>query len=104
MVPEVVASPGAFAAGHRLRSALAVGLIRPPGIELPEKTVGVALLPGQAPSAFTEPAQGSTIGVLMAEKSPLRSAVLGTVVVNGSPVRNRKPSQLANQNVRLRPS
>src|SRR5258708_35930593 len=102
MVPVVGASQLTYAVGHILRRALEVGLIRLPGIALPEKGVGVALLSGQAPSLFTEPAQGSIIGALIPVKSPLRSAVVGTVVVNGSPVRNRKPSQLTNQKVRLR--
>src|SRR5882757_6494588 len=104
MVPDGVTTPGAFGAGQRLSNALEVGLIRPGEMTFPTSGAGLALLPGHAPWAFTIPAQGSTICVLMAEKSPFRSAGVGTVVVNGSPVRSRKPSQLANQNVRFRPS
>src|ERR1700722_13896149 len=95
--------PGTFAAGHRSRSAFDVGLTRFAGMRLPSNTVGVTLLPGQAPRLLTTPAQGSISGVLIAEKLPMRSSVVGTVVVNGSPVRKRKPSQLANKKVRLRP-
>src|SRR5882724_527193 len=102
IVPDEVRIPGLFASGHRLSSALAVGLMRPTGIILSWNLVGVAELPGQAPTLFTKPAQGSIIAESIAEKSPMRSAVVGTVAVNGSPVRNRKPSQLVNQNVRLR--
>src|SRR5260370_33252954 len=39
----------------------------------------------------------------ISEKSPALSFESGTVAVNGWPVRSRKPSQLKNQNVLLRP-
>src|SRR5216684_4138965 len=39
----------------------------------------------------------------ISEKSPILSFASGTVAVNGWPVRRRKPSQLKNQNVLLRP-
>src|SRR5258708_30458522 len=103
IVPDGVGTPGLFASGQRSRSALDVGLIRLEGITLPWKGMGVAELPGQAPTLFTKPAQGSIIAGPIAEKSPVRSALVGTVAVNGSPVRSRKPSQLVNQNVRVRP-
>src|ERR1700704_925690 len=103
IVPDGLTTPGLFAVGHRLRSALDVGLMRLTGITLSWNGVGVAVLPGHAPRPFTEPAQGSIIVVFIPEKSPLRSSMVGTVAVNGSPVRSRKLSQLANQNVRLRP-
>src|SRR5258708_6971517 len=74
IVPDGVTMPGAFAAGQRSSSAFEVGLIRFAGIRLPVSGVGFALLPGHAPWAFTIPAQGSTICVLMEEKSPIRSA------------------------------
>src|SRR5260370_30425394 len=39
----------------------------------------------------------------ISEKSPALSFESGTVAVNGWPVRSRKPSQLKNNNVLLRP-
>src|SRR5260370_16345005 len=103
MVPEGVVTPEALGAGQRCNRALGVGFRREGGITLPGNGVGAALLPGQAPWAFTLPAQGSTIAILMDEKSPARSLAVGTVAVKGCPVRSRKPSQLANQNLRFRP-
>src|ERR1700722_65347 len=102
MVPDGVTTPGTFGAGQELSNALEVRLTRFAGIILPPNTMGLTALPGHAPWAFTLPAQGSIIWVLIAEKSPARSAAVGTVAVNGSPVRSRKPSQLTNQNVRFR--
>src|SRR5882762_9695413 len=102
IVPDGVRTPRPFASGHRLRSALDVGLIRPAGITFPWNAIGVTELPGHAPTLLTKLAQGSIIVLFISEKSPARSAVVGTVAVNGSPVRSRKPSQLANQKVRLR--
>ena len=46
-------------AGQRLRSFADVGLIRLARMMLPANGAGVAVLPGQAPTAFTLPAQGS---------------------------------------------
>src|SRR4029077_21266476 len=103
IVPDGVTTPGLLAVGQRLRSALDVGLMRLAGITLPWNGVGVAVLPGHAPTRLTVPAQGSISVVFIAEKLPARSADVGTVAVNGSPVRSRKLSQLVNQNVRLRP-
>src|ERR1700722_18860527 len=103
MVPEAVTIPGLLGNGQRSSRALEVGLIRFAGITFPPKGAGVAVLPGQAPCAFTIPAQGSMIGVVIRENCPLRSWAVGTVAVKGSPVRSLKPSQLANQNVRFRP-
>src|SRR4030088_2892791 len=99
MVPEGVVTPEALGAGQRFKRAFGVGFRREDGITLPWNGVGAALLPGQAPCAFTLLAQGSTIAILMDEKSPARSAGVGTVAVKGCPVRSRKPSQLLNQNV-----
>src|ERR1700732_181183 len=95
--------PGVFGAGQRCRRAFGVLFRREGGITLPWNGVGAALLPGQAPVAFTLPAQGSTMATLMDEKSPARSAAVGTVAGKGCPVRSRKPPQVANQNVRFRP-
>src|SRR4029077_1200467 len=103
MVPEGVVIPEVLGAGQRCKRAFGVGFRREEGMMLPWNGVGAAMLSGQAPWAFTLPAQGSTITILMAEKSPARSAAVGTVAVKGCPVRSRKPSQLANQNVRVRP-
>src|SRR5438270_7061505 len=103
MGPAGVRTPALVGAGQKSSRALEVGLMRFVGMMLPPKGTGAAALPGHAPCAFTDPAHGSMIGVPMLEKSPARSSVVGTVAVKGCPVRKRKPSQLRNQNVRLRP-
>src|SRR5689334_7554142 len=102
MGPDGVLTPGLLGTGQSDTRALEVELIRPVGIMFPENGVGAASLRGHAPCAFTVLAHGSMIGTLIALKSPNRSSFVGTVAVNGSPVRNRKPSQLANQKVRFR--
>src|SRR5258708_35017362 len=103
MVPEGVVTPEALGAGQRCKRALGVGFRREDGITLPGNGVGAALLTGQAPWAFTLPAQGSTIAILMDEKSPARSAAVGTVAVKSFPGRSRKTSQTADQNSRVPP-
>jgi len=54
-----VNAPPFVGAGQRFKSFADVGLIRLSGIALFKNGVGVAVLPGQAPWAFTLPAQGS---------------------------------------------
>jgi len=75
-----------------------------PELRCPENVVAAPVKPGHATGVVTVPPQGSVTGVGIAEKSPARSAGVGTVVVNGVPMRRRKPSQLTNQKVLSRPS
>src|ERR1700751_1786078 len=125
-MPELPIVPGTLGAGKYFSNASEVAFKRAVGIIFGQPApfvhcglafgpvgketncVAVAVLPGQAPipgpDVITVPPQGSTTAVVMAEKSPARSAAVGTVVVNAVPVRSRKPSQLKNQNVLSLPS
>jgi len=58
VVKLLVNAVALLGAGQRFRSFAEVGLIRPAGMMLPANGVGVAVLAGQAPCAFTLPAQG----------------------------------------------
>ena len=59
LVKLLVETVALLGAGQRFRIFAEVGLIRLAGMMLRANGVGVAELPGQAPTAFTLPAQGS---------------------------------------------
>src|ERR1700739_933219 len=102
----VVASmlPGVFGKGKYLSKSNDVGFRRPVGIVFPANGVADPVKLGHAVGPVTVPPHGSITCCLIAERSPLLSAAVGTVVVNGVAVLKRNASQLKNQNVLSRPS
>src|ERR1700722_11231897 len=73
-----------------------VGLIRLAGMTLPAN--GVRVLSVVRGSGLTE-SGSKRVGTPAAEKSPVRSAAVGTVVVNTVPDRSRYASQLKKKKV-----
>src|SRR3954468_6666518 len=77
-------SPGWLGKGKYANSAWAVGSMRP-AMLLP----GNCVLQAGPPDAQAELVKGSYMGKPEAEKSPLRSATVGTLVVSVLPLRRR---------------